>query len=40
VYDELRATGAGQAEPKAKRLLAGLGFNKEIAVGLFVTTAV
>merc|ERR1719500_580743 len=28
VYDELRAIGADQAEPKARRLLAGLGFNK------------
>merc|ERR1719232_1521490 len=30
VYDELRAIGADQAEPKARRLLAGLGFNKEM----------
>ena len=33
VYDELRAIGADQAEPKARRLLAGLGFNKEMQVG-------
>jgi len=30
VYEELRAIGADQAEPKARRLLAGLGFNKEM----------
>jgi len=30
VYDELRAIGADQAEPKARRLLAGLGFSKEM----------
>merc|ERR1719242_1565142 len=30
VYDELRAIGADQAEPKARRLLAGLGFDKEM----------
>jgi len=30
VYDELRAIGADQAEPRARRLLAGLGFNKEM----------
>jgi len=30
VYDELRAIGADQAEPKARRLLAGLGFNAEM----------
>lgn len=30
VYDELRAIGADQAEPKARRLLAGLGFNREM----------
>merc|ERR1719210_2704989 len=30
VYDELRAIGSDQAEPKARRLLAGLGFNKEM----------
>ena len=30
VYDELRAIGADQAEPKARRLLAGLGFTKEM----------
>jgi len=29
-YDELRAIGADQAEPKARRLLAGLGFDKEM----------
>merc|ERR1719158_2159764 len=28
VYDELRAIGADQAEPRARRLLAGLGFSK------------
>ena len=32
VYEELRAIGADQAEPKARRLLAGLGFNKEMQV--------
>lgn len=30
VYDELRAIGADQAEPKARRLLAGLGFSREM----------
>ena len=30
VYDELRAIGADQAEPKARRLLAGLGFSHEM----------
>ena len=30
VYDELRAIGADQAEPRARRLLAGLGFSKEM----------
>jgi len=30
VYDELRAIGADQAEPKARRLLAGLGFSKSM----------
>merc|ERR1719357_298945 len=30
VYEELRAIGADQAEPKARRLLAGLGFSKEM----------
>merc|ERR1712203_290190 len=30
VYEELRAIGADQAEPKARRLLAGLGFDKEM----------
>merc|ERR1712141_302654 len=30
VYEELRAIGADQAEPKARRLLAGLGFTKEM----------
>jgi len=30
VYDELRAIGAEQAEPKARRLLAGLGFSREM----------
>ena len=30
VYDELRAIGADQTEPRARRLLAGLGFSKEM----------
>eukprot|EP00095_Tigriopus_kingsejongensis_P009241 maker-scaffold495_size155559-snap-gene-0.33 protein:Tk09241 transcript:maker-scaffold495_size155559-snap-gene-0.33-mRNA-1 annotation:"atp-binding cassette sub-family f member 1-like" len=30
VYDELRAIGSDQAEPKARRLLAGLGFDREM----------
>jgi len=30
VYEELQAIGADQAEPKARRLLAGLGFSKEM----------
>ncbi len=30
MYEELRAIGADQAEPKAARLLAGLGFSKEM----------
>merc|ERR1712018_242014 len=30
VYDELRAIGSDQAEPKARRLLSGLGFTKEM----------
>ena len=30
VFEELRAIGADQAEPKARRLLAGLGFDKEM----------
>eukprot|EP00088_Acartia_fossae_P045357 TRINITY_DN4881_c0_g1_i4.p1 TRINITY_DN4881_c0_g1~~TRINITY_DN4881_c0_g1_i4.p1 ORF type:complete len:768 (-),score=268.27 TRINITY_DN4881_c0_g1_i4:2-2305(-) len=30
VYDELRAIGADQAEPKARRILAGLGFDKSM----------
>jgi len=30
VYDELRAIGADKAEPKARRLLAGLGFSREM----------
>merc|ERR1719483_811388 len=30
VYEELRDIGSDQAEPKARRLLAGLGFNKEM----------
>jgi len=29
-YEELRAIGADQAEPKARRLLAGLGFSREM----------
>merc|ERR1711994_1246232 len=30
VYDELRAIGSDQAEPKARRRLAGLGFSREM----------
>jgi len=30
VYEELQAIGADQAEPKARRLLAGLGFSREM----------
>lgn len=30
VYEELRATGAASAEAKARRILAGLGFNPEM----------
>ena len=30
MYDELRIIGADQAEPKARRLLSGLGFDKEM----------
>ncbi|KAF2358207.1 ABC-transporter extension domain [Trinorchestia longiramus] len=30
VYDELKAIGADQAEPKARRILAGLGFTREM----------
>ena len=30
VYEELQAIGADQAEPKARRLLSGLGFDKEM----------
>jgi len=30
VYDELRAIGSDQAEPKARRLLSGLGFSREM----------
>ena len=30
VYEELRAIGADAAEPKARRILAGLGFTKEM----------
>ena len=30
MYDELRAIGSDQAEPKARRLLSGLGFTKEM----------
>jgi len=30
VYDDLRAIGADQAEPKARRILAGLGFTREM----------
>ena len=32
VYEELQAIGADQAEPKARRLLAGLGFSREMQV--------
>ncbi len=32
VYEELQAIGADQAEPKARRLLAGLGFSKSMQV--------
>lgn len=32
VYAELRATGADSAEPRARRILAGLGFSKEMQV--------
>ena len=30
VYDELRAINADSAEPRARRILAGLGFTKEM----------
>lgn len=30
VYDELKAIGADSAEPRARRILAGLGFNKSM----------
>jgi ATP-binding cassette, subfamily F, member 1 len=30
VYEELQAIGADAAEPKARRILAGLGFTKEM----------
>lgn len=30
VYAELKAIGADSAEPRARRILAGLGFNKEM----------
>lgn len=30
VYEELRAIGADSAEPRARRILAGLGFTKEM----------
>lgn len=32
VYAELKAIGADSAEPKARRILAGLGFTKEMQV--------
>lgn len=32
VYAELRAIGADSAEPRARRILAGLGFSKEMQV--------
>lgn len=30
VYDELKAIGADSAEPKARRILAGLGFSRSM----------
>lgn len=33
VYAELKAIGADSAEPRARRILAGLGFDKEMQVG-------
>lgn len=36
VYAELKAIGADSAEPKARRILAGLGFTKEMQVSIFV----
>ena len=30
VYDEMEAHGVAAAEPKARRILAGLGFTKEM----------
>lgn len=35
VYAELKAIGADSAEPKARRILAGLGFTKEMQVFVF-----
>lgn len=35
VYAELKAIGADSAEPRARRILAGLGFSKEMQVKLF-----
>lgn len=32
VYNELKAIGADSAEPRARRILAGLGFSKEMQV--------
>lgn len=32
VYSELKAIGADKAEPRARRILAGLGFDKEMQV--------
>lgn len=32
MYEELRAIGADSAEPRARRILAGLGFTKEMQV--------
>lgn len=32
VYAELKAIGADSAEPRARRILAGLGFDKEMQV--------
>lgn len=34
VYAELKAIGADSAEPKARRILAGLGFDKEMQVNI------
>lgn len=40
VYAELKAIGADSAEPRARRILAGLGFDKEMQVwGIFESCA-